>query len=77
MQSIPRKRTSFEASINISNTFDKLLLEKDIAMATMDFLDTDDEESSNSCESKIHDIHIRKINTFVFLVSCRTNDSSL
>ena len=47
MQSIPRKRTSFEASINISNTFDKLLLEKDIAMATMDFLDTDDEESSN------------------------------
>ena len=77
MQSIPRKRTSFEASINISNTFDKLLLEKDISMATMDFLDTDDEESSNSCESKIHDSHIRKINTFVFLVSSRTNDSSL
>ena len=77
MQSIPRKRTSFEASINISNRYGKQLREKDIAMAAMDFLGTDEEESSKSCESKIHDSHIRKINTFVFFVSSRTNDSSL
>ena len=77
MQSTLIKRTSFEASINISNTFDKVFIEKDIAMATLDFLDTDDEESSSSCDSNCNDSHIKKINTFVFLVSSRTNDSSL
>ena len=43
MQFEPKKKTSCETQINISNTFEKLLHEKDIAMASLDFLNPDDD----------------------------------
>lgn len=73
MQFEPKKKTSCETQINISNTFEKLLHEKDIAMASLDFLNPDDD---SSCDSDRSDVHIKKINTFVYLVSNGTNDSS-
>ena len=74
MQLEPKKKTSCETQIILSNTFELLLHEKDIALASLDFLNTDDDSSCDS--SRSDDVHIKKINTFVYLVSSRTNEWS-
>ena len=56
---------------NQINQFENFMLQKDIAMKSLDFMDEDEsalKERSTSCE---------KINSFVFIVSNRSNQADI
>ena len=73
----PIKKLSCDFSLHLLNTFEKLLNEKEIALASMDDLNTDiGEESSNlSDDSKSAQLY-HKINSYVYIVSNRNNESN-
>ena len=73
----PTKKLSCDFSLNLLNTFEKVLNEKEIALASMDDLNTDiGEESSNLSDDSKSDQLYHKINSYVYIVSSRNNESN-
>ena len=73
----PTKKLSCDFSLNLLNTFEKVLNEKEIALASMDDLNTDiSEESSNPSDDSKSDQLYHKINSYVYIVSNRNNESN-
>ena len=75
---MPKKKFSSDHYIaHISNSFDTVLNEKEIALEPIDFIDTELDDSRCFSDVFANDSKIHRLNTFLYLVSNRSSNDSV